>query len=140
MRKINTRYKTSMTATGAREGYVVSDDGVLDVKLRRPKTNGTPEGTNPEQLFGAAYAGCFQGALFGVARDTGDDVSNSSVTAEVSLREDETGGSGLVVKIIVDVPGMDRAKVQELANSAHQRCPYSKATLGNIDVEVAAAG
>ena len=139
MSTINPTYTASVTATGGREGHAVSDDGVLDLPMRRPKTNGVSKGTNPEQLFAAAYAGCFQGALLGAARDTGDDVSNSTVTSEVSIGKDETGGSGLAVRIIVDIPGMDRAKVQDLADRAHQRCPYSKATLGNIDVEVTAA-
>lgn len=137
--KITPTYTASVTATGGREGHAVSNDGMLDVQLRRPKTNGPLEGTNPEQLFAAAYAGCFQGALLGAARDTGDDVSKSTVTAEVSIGQDDAGGSGLAVTIVVDIPGMDRGKVQELTDEAHRRCPYSKATVGNIDVEVSAA-
>ncbi len=138
MGKIEPRYATTVTATGGREGHAVSEDGVLDVQLRRPKTNGVNEGTNPEQLFAAAWAACFQGALMAVARETGDDVSQSVVKVQVAIGADPEGGSGLAANITVDVPGLDRAKVQELADKAHAMCPYSKVTRGNIDVEVSA--
>ncbi len=139
MTKIEPRYTTTVTATGGREGHAVSDDGVLDVQLRRPKTNGRSDGTNPEQLFAAAWAGCFQSALGAVARETGDDVSQSKVSVEVGIGAAPDGGSGLVAKIMVEIPGVNSDKAQELADKAHQLCPYSRATRGNIDVDVTVA-
>src|SRR5690606_4112019 len=139
MTKIEPRYTTTVTATGGREGHAVSDDGVLDVQLRRPKTNGRSDGTTPEQLFAAAWAGCFQSALGAVARETGDDVSQSKVSVEVGIGAAPDGGSGLVAKIMVEIPGVNSDKAQELADKAHQLCPYSRATRGNIDVDVTVA-
>lgn len=136
MAKITPRYSTTVTVTGGREGHAVSDDGVLDVQLRRPKTDGPNEGTNPEQLFAAAWGACFQGALLAVGRQNDVDVSDSTVKVEVALGTDPEGGFGLAAKIMVDIPGVDREKAQELVNAAHAMCPYSKATRGNIDVEV----
>jgi Ohr subfamily peroxiredoxin len=131
-------YATTVTVTGGREGHAVSDDGVLDVQLRRPKLNGVSEGTNPEQLFAAAWGGCFQSALMAVARRSGDDVSGGTVKVEVAQGPDDSGGYGLAAKITVAIPGMERAKAQELADAAHGLCPYSKATRGNVDVEITA--
>ena len=84
MAKIDPKYTTAVTVTGGREGHAVSEDGVLDVQLRRPKTNGVNTGTNPEQLFAAAWGGCIQSALMAVARNAGQDVSNSTVKVEVA--------------------------------------------------------
>jgi len=133
-------YATTVTVTGGREGRAVSDDGVLDVQLRRPKLNGASEGTNPEQLFAAAWGGCFQSALFAAARRSGDDVSGSTVTVEVAQGQDPSGGFSLAAKIAVDIPGMDREKAQQLVEAAHGLCPYSKATRGNVEVELTVAG
>jgi lipoyl-dependent peroxiredoxin len=138
MARIDKVYATTVTVTGGREGHAVSDDGVLDVQLRRPKLNGVSEGTNPEQLFAAAWGGCFQSALMAIARKSGDDVSGSTVTVEVAQGPDSQGGYGLSATITVDIPGMEQAKAQALVDAAHQLCPYSKATRGNIDVEVTA--
>lgn len=138
MGRIEKKYAATVTVQGGREGRAVSHDGVLDVQLRRPKLNGVSEGTNPEQLFAAAWGGCFQSALMAVARSSGADVSGSVVSVEVAQGPDSDGGYGLAATISVDIPGMDEQQAQELANAAHQLCPYSKATRGNIDVEVAA--
>ena len=92
----------------------------------------------PEQLFAAAWGGCFQSALMAVARASGVDVSGSVVSVEVAQGPDSERGYGLAATISVDIPGMDEQQAQELANAAHQLCPYSKATRGNIDVEVTA--
>jgi osmotically inducible protein OsmC len=129
-------YSTTVTATGGREGQVVSDDGVLDLQVRRPKSNGVSEGTNPEQLFAAAWAACYQSALGAVARQTGDDVSESTVAVTIGIGGQTSTASGLVATIVVDVPGLDADKVQELADAAHEMCPYSRVTHGNIDVEI----
>jgi Ohr subfamily peroxiredoxin len=131
-------YVTTVTVMGGREGHAISDDGVLDVQLRRPKINGISEGTNPEQLFAAAWGGCFQSALMAVARRSGDDVSDSTVKVEVAQGRDPDGGYGLAARITVEIPGMEWEKAQQLADAAHALCPYSRATRGNIDVEVTA--
>lgn len=136
---IKPRYIAEVTVTGGREGHAVSSDGVLDVTLRRPKTNGTNEGTNPEQLFAAAWGGCFIGALNAVTRETDIDVSSARLTVKVGLGEDAAnGGHGLMATISLAIPGMDLAEVQSLADQAHVTCPYSKATRNNMPVEVVA--
>jgi osmotically inducible protein OsmC len=130
-------YSTTVTATGGREGHVVSDDGILDLQVRRPKTNGVSEGTNPEQLFAAAWAACYQSALGAAARQTGDDVSESSVAVTIGIGGDNiSSSSGLVATIAVDIPGLEPDKVQQIADAAHEMCPYSRVTRGNIDVEI----
>jgi Ohr subfamily peroxiredoxin len=136
MGHIDKVYATTVTVTGGREGHAVSDDGILNVQLRRPKLNGVSEGTNPEQLFAAAWGGCFQSALMAVARKSGADVSASVVTVEIAQGPDGEGGYGLAATITVDIPGMEREQAQELIAAAHAVCPYSKATRGNIDVEL----
>src|SRR3954452_12342181 len=125
MGRIEKMYATTVTVTGGREGHAVSDDGVLDVQLRRPKLNGLSEGTNPEQLFAAAWGGCYQSALMAVARKSGDDVSASTVSVEVAQGRDADGGFGLPAKITVTIPGMEPEKAQQLAEAAHRLCPYS---------------
>lgn len=95
--------------------------------------------TNPEQLFAAAWAGCFQSALSAVARESGEDVTGSTVSVSVAVGIDPEGGSGLAAKIAVDIPGVEKARIQQLADAAHAMCPYSKATKGNIEVAVEAA-
>jgi Ohr subfamily peroxiredoxin len=133
------RYTAEVRVTGGREGHAVSSDGLLDVKMRRPKTNGDNEGTNPEQLFAAAWGACFLGALGGVTRETGVDISNATLDVTIGIGEDTVnGGSGLMATISLAIPGMDLAEVQCLADQAHTTCPYSKATRGNIPVQVVA--
>ena len=131
-------YTAVVTAAGGREGHAVSDDGVLDVRLTRPASNAEPKGTNPEQLFAAAWAACFQGALYGAARTAEIDASGSTVEVAVSQGRDSSGAYGLAATITVRIPGLDLDQVQELADAAHQTCPYSKATRGNIPVDVVA--
>jgi len=138
MIKITPKYVTTVTATGGREGHVNSDDGVLDLQTSRPKTNGISDGTNPEQLFAAAWGACWQSALAAVARDTGDDVSASMVRVTISQGPAEGGGWGLAARIEVSVPGMDSIKLGDLARKAHVLCPYSRAIGDNIEVAVVA--
>ena len=135
---IDAVYTANVTVTGGREGRAVSDDGALDVELKRPGVAGNPHATNPEQLFAAGYAACFQSALLGVARRAGVDASGSTVHAAVSLGREDSGAYGLAVTLTVSIPRLDRATVQELADAAHETCPYSRATRGNIDVQVIA--
>lgn len=131
-------YTARATATGGRQGRSTSDDGVLDVDLTSPKETGGPgTGTNPEQLFAAGYSACFQGALGLVAKKQDVDVSDSKVTAEVGFGP-EGDSFAITVDLLVAVPGVDLAQAQQLADAAHQLCPYSKATQGNVPVTVKA--
>ncbi len=129
-------YTAEATAWGGREGRAASSDGNVDVQLVIPKEMGGPggSGTNPEQLFATGYAGCFHSALKLVARGAGVDVSESAVTVRVGIGPNDSGGFGLTVEIIAELPGVDAAKANELLASTHQVCPYSNATRGNVDV------
>jgi osmotically inducible protein OsmC len=131
-------YTTAATAHGGRAGHVRSADGLVDFDLAQPGT--TPEpAVNPETLFAAGYAACFQGALENRAKTKGVDTSSSTVTAQVSFGPSEDGGFGLAVELEVDIPGVDAAQAQELVELAHQFCPYSKATRDNIVVTLKVA-
>ena len=126
-------YTTSASACGGRAGHVRSADGLVDFDLAQPGT--TPEpAVNPETLFAAGYAACFQGALANRAKTKGIDTSESTVTAHVSFGSSEDGGFGLAVDLEVNIPGVEAPQAYELVDLAHQFCPYSKATRGNIDV------
>ncbi len=129
-------YTAQATARGGREGEVVSDDGVLDLVLAHPKELGGPAGsdkTNPEQLFAAGYAACFHSALKRVAGQQKVDVEGSAITARVGLGM-EGKGFGLVVTLAGQFPTLDAAGGKELMEAAHQVCPYSNATRGNVEV------
>ncbi|WP_033213500.1 organic hydroperoxide resistance protein [Kitasatospora phosalacinea] len=133
---MNPLYTAVATANG-REGRAVSSDGRLDLKLSPPPAlGGDGEGTNPEQLFAAGYAACFAGALGVVARQQKADVSEVSVTAEVTIGKDESG-FGLSVVLRVELPESLAGETGELlVKQAHQVCPYSRATAGNIPVQL----
>jgi osmotically inducible protein OsmC len=126
-------YTTAATARGGRAGHVTSADGVIDLDTAQPGTSTEPK-VNPETLFAAGYAACFQGALGNRAQTVGVDTSDSTVTAEVAFGRSEDGGFGIAVELKVHIPGVDDAKALELVELAHQFCPYSKATRDNIDV------
>src|SRR5918995_2213989 len=130
-------YTATATAHGGRQGHVRSSDGVLDVPLLHPKELGGPGGaaTNPEQLFAAGYAACFENALMRVARERKAPLSASSVTAHVGIGREEDGYFRLKVDLEISAPGHERAEIEELARIAHEEvCPYSRATRGNIEV------
>jgi Ohr subfamily peroxiredoxin len=135
-------YTTESTATGGgRDGHVKSDDGRIDLDTRPPKAlGGSGEGTNPEQLFSAGYAGCFLSALrlvAGKAKVKLDDAT--SVTVQIGIgKDDSDGGFGLTGTIVGYLPGLDQAAATDLVEAAHEVCPYSKATRGNLDVHVSA--
>ena len=133
-------YTARAVATGGRSGHAVTDDGLLDVHLRRPKEMGGPGGgTNPEQLFAAGYAACFLGALRLVAGRSKvklDDATN--VTVQIGFGKDSEGGFGLTGKIVGYLPGVEQGVADDLVEQAHHVCPYSKATRGNVDVDVSA--
>jgi Ohr subfamily peroxiredoxin len=130
-------YSISATAQGGRAGHVSSEDGVVHLKLGKPGSKANPK-ANPETLFAAGYAACFGNALNSVATAMGLDTSDSTVTATVTLGKTDTG-VGLAVALVATVPSLDRGTAQQLVDAAHERCPYSKATRGNIDVTVALA-
>jgi osmotically inducible protein OsmC len=130
-------YTTSAEAHGGRAGHVKSDDGVIDLDTAQPGTSPEPK-VNPETLFAAGYAACFQGALLNRAKTQDIDTSDSTVTVQVSFGPSEDGGFGIAVAIEAEIPGVDEAKAQELLELAHQFCPYSKATRGNIEVTIKA--
>ncbi|GGP39330.1 organic hydroperoxide resistance protein [Streptomyces melanogenes] len=132
-------YTAVATAENGRDGRVATDDGSLDVVVNPPKAmGGSGAGTNPEQLFAAGYSACFQGALGVVARQENADISGSTVTAEVGIGKNDDG-FGIIVKISATIPNVDAATARELVEKAHQVCPYSKATRGNITVDLAVA-
>jgi Ohr subfamily peroxiredoxin len=136
-----TRYTTEATARGGgRNGEVMSSDGLLDEQLSIPEEMGGPGGraSNPEQLFAAGYAACFHNALLRVASHAGVQASDTEVTARVGIGDVEAGGFGLAVSLTASLPGLDQDRAEELMNQAHQLCPYSRATHGNIPVELTA--
>ncbi len=136
---VNVVYKTTVTATGGRQGRVKSADGALDLALVMPKELGGPGGSslNPETLFAAGYAACFESALRFLAADAKKPLSNASVTATVGVGPREAGGFGLTVELVVKAEGQPKAEVEQLAMAAHEKvCPYSHATRGNVDVKV----
>ncbi|WP_313405183.1 organic hydroperoxide resistance protein [Aeromicrobium sp.] len=134
-------YTASAVATGdGRNGHVESTDGILSTDVRSPKELGGAGGaTNPEQLFAAGYAACFHSALRLVAQKSGANVTDSEVVADVSIGENGEGGFGLAVALEVTLPGVPREEAQKLVEAAHQVCPYSNATRGNIEVELTVA-
>lgn len=138
MQRIQALYTATATATGGRDGRAVSSDGVLDVKLTTPRELGGQggEGTNPEQLFAAGYSACFIGALKFVASQSKRQIpDNTSITGKAGIGQ-IPGGFGLEVELDIHLPGLERAVAEELVAAAHQVCPYSNATRGNIDVRL----
>ncbi|MEU3723073.1 organic hydroperoxide resistance protein [Streptomyces sp. NPDC031705] len=129
-------YTAVATAENGRDGRVATNDGQLDVVVNPPKElGGSGAGTNPEQLFAAGYSACFQGALSVAARNENVDVTGSTVTAEVGIGKNDDG-FGIIVKLTASIPTVDAATAKDLVEKADQICPYSKATRGNITVEL----
>jgi Ohr subfamily peroxiredoxin len=134
-----TLYTAHVTVQGGREGTARSDDGRLDVTLTAPtETGGSGTGTNPEQLFAAGYAACFQSALSGVAQRQDIDASASRIESSVQLGRTDEGSYGLAITLRVMIPSVDESTTRELIEAAHQVCPYSHATRGNIAVTLEA--
>jgi osmotically inducible protein OsmC len=122
---------------GGREGHGRTSDGALDVELRPPVELGGPGGgTNPEQLFAVGYGACFQSAMGTIGRRLGVDTSDSTVTARVTLGPIEGRAFGLAVELRVEIPGVDRDTAEQIVHDAHEVCPYSNATRGNVDVSL----
>ena len=130
------KYTAEATSSGeGRTGAVATSDGVIDEQVRMPVAlGGDGKGTNPDQLFAAGYAACFHGAMRGVAKSKGVQVpAGATIVAQVGIGPDDTS-FGLEVTLIGNLPGLDQSTADELMEGAHQVCPYSKATRGNIDV------
>lgn len=142
---MKTLYTAVATATeGGRDGHTRTDDGKVDFDLSTPKQMGGQggEGTNPEQLFAAGYAACFANAMRSSASREGSpaDVEGATVTAQVSIGALGKGRFGLGVKLEVGVPALSQDDAEDLVARAHERCPYSNATRGNVDVELDVTG
>jgi Ohr subfamily peroxiredoxin len=139
-----TAYTATATATGGRSGTAASDDGRLQVSLSTPKALGGDDGagTNPEQLFAAGYSACFIGAMKAVAGRMGKKLpAEVSITSQVGIGPltGKAGAFGISVAMRISVPGMDRAELEALVATAHEVCPYSNATRGNVDVTLTVA-
>lgn len=129
-------YTVTVSATGdGRNGHTTSEDGVLDVDLRMPPELGGPGGaTNPEQLFAAGYAACFHSAMKNVGK--GSDLTDSAVSATVSLGTLPGGAFGIAVELDVHIPNLEHDAALALVERAHEVCPYSNATRGNVEVKL----
>jgi lipoyl-dependent peroxiredoxin len=135
-------YTATATASGGRNGHVESDDGLVKLDLAIPAPMGGPGGgSNPEQLFAAGYAACFHSALQFVAGQSKTDVAGSSVTGHVCIGMREDGpGFGLAVHHEVSLPTLSQAAAEDLVAKAHEVCPYSNATRGNVVVAFTITG
>ena len=135
---MKTLYQTRATATGGRNGHIVSQDGVLDMHLAIPKEMGGPGGalSNPEQLFAAGYAACFDSALAFVAAQKKLTPGSTQVDATVGIGPNGTGGFSLTVRLEVTIPGLERDAAQALLEATDLVCPYSNALRGNVEVEL----
>ncbi|TCV67417.1 organic hydroperoxide resistance protein [Neorhizobium sp. S3-V5DH] len=136
---MNTLYSTKVTAVGGRSGRVRSEDGLLELPLALPTTMGGAGGaTNPEQLFAAGYAACFENAVIHVTRNKVANVKDNDivVVAEVGLSPNGSGGFALSVALDVAITGLDQATAEEVVRAAHATCPYSNAVRGNINVTI----
>jgi Ohr subfamily peroxiredoxin len=134
-------FTAESTATGGgRNGHVKSADGRIDLDTRPPKEmGGSGDGANPEELFSAGYAACFLGALRAVAGKADVSLDDATdVTVNVGFGKDPAGGFGLTARVVGYLPGQGQQAADDLMQQAHQACPYSKATRGNIDVTVSA--
>lgn len=135
---MKTLYTTNVTAKGGRNGQVKSENGVLNLEVRMPKALGgtNDDFTNPEMLFAAGYAACFDSALNLIISKSKIETGETSVTAQVSIGQNEDGGFGLAAELDVNIPGVTIEQAQELTQKAHQICPYSNATRSNMEVKL----
>lgn len=131
---IKTLYTTTVTNRSGREGQVQSDDGVLDLELGDPRTSSGKEKTNPEQLFAAAFASSFGSALETAAKNQNLDIGDYSVTGTIELGTDEDGEHQMSLTLDSYLPGVDVETGEELVDEAYEICPFSRATMDNMDV------
>ncbi|MFB1023430.1 MAG: organic hydroperoxide resistance protein [Vicingaceae bacterium] len=131
-------YTAEATATGGRNGHVKSSNDILDLQVRAPKDLGGANNdyANPEMLFAAGYSACFDSALNLVIKKGNVKTGETTVTAKVSIGQIENGGFGLAAELAINIPGVGAEQAKELAEQAHQVCPYSNATRGNVEVKL----
>lgn len=131
-------YTAEATAIGGRNGRVKSNNGVLDLQVRTPRAMGgvNDDYTNPEQLFAAGYASCFDSALNLVIKQAKVESGETTVTAKVGVGQIDGGGYGFAIILAVNVPEVSLDQAKELVEKAHRVCPYSNATRGNTDVDL----
>jgi osmotically inducible protein OsmC len=131
-------YTAEVTATGGRNGHVKSKNDILDLQVRTPKAMGgaSDDYANPEMLFAAGYSACFDSALNLVIKKGKIKTGETSITAKISIGQIENGGFGLAAELAINIPEVSLEEAQKLAEQAHQVCPYSNATRGNIEVEL----
>lgn len=136
---MKTIYQTTMINTGSRKGTAISPDGSFKLQMVTPVEmggDGSKEGTNPEQLFAAAYSSCYNGALEHVLKQAHVEYEGTQVTADISLMEDPSDkGNMLAATLTVSVKGIPKEKAEKYAQLAHKVCPYSKAILGNVEIQ-----
>ncbi|MBD1422012.1 MULTISPECIES: organic hydroperoxide resistance protein [Sphingobacterium] len=135
---MKTLYTTRVTAQGGRDGHIKSENGVLNVDVRAPKALGgkSDDFTNPEMLFAGGYAACFDSALNLVIKKSRIQTGETTVTAKVGIGQLDNGGFGLEAELEVNIPGVSIEEANKLVEQAHQVCPYSNATRGNIEVKL----
>lgn len=135
---MKTLYTTAVTSSGGRNGKIRSDDGVLNLDIRMPRSMGGEGGkhSNPEQLFAAGYAACFESAILLAARQEKKKIGETAVRAEVRLLADDSSGFHLDISLYVKIDGTNAENARELMEKAHHICPYSKAIEGNVNVQV----
>ena len=135
---MKTLYTTKATATGGRNGQVKSENGIINLEVRHPKALGgaNDDFANPEMLFAAGYAACFDSALNLVIKKENIQTGITSVTSNISIGQTETGGFGLEAELHATIPGVTMEVAQSLIEKAHQVCPYSNATRGNMAVKL----
>lgn len=135
---MKTLYTIAATATGGRNGHVKSENDVLDLDVRMPKALGgaNDEYANPEMLFAAGYAACFDSALNLIIKKNNIQAGTTTVTVHISIGQIENGGFGLAAEIHANIPGTSTEEAQSLIEQAHQVCPYSNATKGNVEVKL----
>ena len=134
---MKTLFTAEATSKDGRSGTVQSPDGLLDITLRNPLEKGSEKrGPSPELLFAGAYSACYHGALCNAAKRLGSKLENSTVSALVSLIEDDQGGYRLAVELHTQLPGIERTKAQHIMDEAHKTCPYSKALRGDTSVKL----
>ena len=131
-------YTAEATATGGRNGHVKSNNDILDLQVRTPKALGgaSDDYANPEMLFAAGYSACFDSALNLVIKKEKIKAGETSVTAKISIGKIENGGFGLAAELAINIPEISIEVAQQLANQAHQVCPYSNVTRGNMELEL----
>jgi Ohr subfamily peroxiredoxin len=137
MKIVEKFFTAQAKAKGGRDGHVTTNNNVLDIDLSTPKEMGGPGkagATNPEQLFAAGYAACFEGALGVAARQASVKLEGVTVEAFIGFGKAEDGGYGISADLHVNIPGLEQAQAEQLVEAAHGICPYSRATKGNIEV------